>query len=412
MLLSLALVFLCAMFLGWAMQRLHLPALLGMLLTGVLLGLYVTNLLDSSLLGISAQLRQIALIIVLTRAGLSMDFAALRRVGRPAILLCFVPACFEMAGTVLLAPPLLGLSRIESAVLGAVIAAVSPAVVVPKMLRLTEERLGTDKGIPQLIMAGASVDDVFVIVLFTAFTDIAAGQNFSAGQFLRIPTSLVLGVAAGAVCGALLAAFFGSHHMRDSAKVLILLSVSFLLVSAESLFTGVIGFSGLIAVMICAAVMGRKLPAASARLCGKYNKLWVGAEPLLFVLVGAAVDPAQALKTSVAAVALIAGALVMRMIGVWVSVLKTPLSKGERFFCMAAYTPKATVQAAIGGIPLAMGLSCGATVLSVAVLAIFLTAPLGAFAIETLAPRLLYKQTELPEAQDVPPAGTTQNNHP
>ena len=209
MLLSLALVFLCAMFLGWAMQRLHLPALLGMLLTGVLLGPYVTNLLDSSLLGISAQLRQIALIIVLTRAGLSMDFAALRRVGRPAILLCFVPACFEIAGTVLLAPPLLGLSRVERAVLGAVIAAVSPAVVVPKMLRLTEERLGTDKGIPQLIMAGASVDDVFVIVLFTAFTDIAAGQNFSAGQFLRIPTSLVLGVAAGVVCGALLAAFFG-----------------------------------------------------------------------------------------------------------------------------------------------------------------------------------------------------------
>ena len=410
MLLSLALVFLCAMFLGWAMQRLHLPALLGMLLTGVLLGPYATNLLDSSLLGISAQLRQIALIIVLTRAGLSMDFAALRRVGRPAILLCFVPACFEIAGTVLLAPPLLGLSRIESAVLGAVIAAVSPAVVVPKMLRLTEERLGTDKGIPQLIMAGASVDDVFVIVLFAAFTDIAAGQNFSAGQFLRIPTSLVLGVAAGVVCGALLAAFFGSHHMRDSAKVLVLLSVSFLLVSAESLFTGVIGFSGLIAVMICAAVMGRKLPAASARLCGKYNKLWVGAEPLLFVLVGAAVDPAQALKTVLAAVALIAGALVM--IGVEVSVLKTPLSKRERFFCMAAYTPKATVQAAIGGIPLAMGLSCGATVLSVAVLAIFLTAPLGAFAIETLAPRLLHKQTELPEAQDVPPAGTTQNNHP
>lgn len=317
MLLSLALVFLCAMFLGWAMQRLHLPALPGMLLTGVLLGPYATNLLDSSLLGISAQLRQIALIIVLTRAGLSMDFAALRRVGRPAILLCFVPACFEIAGTVLLAPPLLGLSRTESAVLGAVIAAVSPAVVVPKMLRLTEERLGTDKGIPQLIMAGASVDDVFVIVLLTAFTDIAAGQNFSAGQFLRIPTSLVLGVAAGAVCGTLLAAFFGSHHMRDSAKVLVLLSVSFLLVSAESLFTGVIGFSGLIAVMICAAVMGRKLPAASARLCGKYNKLWVGAEPLLFVLVGAAVDPAQALKTGVAAVALIAGALVMRMIGVW-----------------------------------------------------------------------------------------------
>lgn len=412
MLFSLALVFLCAMFLGWGVQRLHLPALLGMLLTGVLLGPYAANLLDASLLGISAQLRQIALIIVLTRAGLSMDFGALRRVGRPAFLLCFVPACFEIAGTILLAPPLLGLSWVESAVLGAVIAAVSPAVVVPKMLRLTEERRGTDKGIPQLIMAGASVDDVFVIVLFTAFTDIAAGQNFSAGQLLRIPTSVLLGGAAGVVCGALLAAFFTSRHMRDSVKLLILLSVSFLLVSAEALFTGMIGFSGLIAVIICAAVLGRKVPAASARLCGKYGKLWVGAEPLLFVLVGAAVNPAEALKTGVAAVLLIAGALVIRMIGVWVSVLKTPLSMKERFFCMAAYTPKATVQAAIGGIPLAMGLSCGETVLSVAVLAIFLTAPLGAFAIERLAPRLLHQQTELGEMQDVPPAGTVQNNHP
>ena len=264
MLLSLALAFLCAMILGWVMQRLHLPALLGMLLTGVLLGPYAANLLDASILGISSQLRQIALIIVLTRAGLGMDFGALKRVGRPAVLLCFVPACFEIAGTVLLAPVLLGLSVVESAVLGAVIAAVSPAVVVPKMLRLTQEKRGTDKGIPQLIMAGASVDDVFVIVLFTAFTDMAAGQNFSVQQLLRIPTSILLGVAAGVLCGLALAAFFTARHMRDSVKVLILLSVSFLLVSAEAYFTGAVGFSGLIAIVVYAAVLGRKVPAASA----------------------------------------------------------------------------------------------------------------------------------------------------
>lgn len=411
MLLSLALAFLCAMILGWVMQRLHLPALLGMLLTGVLLGSYAANLLDASILGISSQLRQIALIIVLTRAGLGMDFGALKRVGRPAVLLCFVPACFEIAGTVLLAPVLLGLSVVESAVLGAVIAAVSPAVVVPKMLRLTQEKRGTDKGIPQLIMAGASVDDVFVIVLFTAFTDMAAGQNFSVQQLLRIPTSILLGVAAGTLCGLALAAFFTARHMRDSVKVLILLSVSFLLVSAEAYFTGAVGFSGLIAIVVYAAVLGRKVPAASARLSAKYAKLWVAAEPLLFVLIGAAVNPAAAWKTGAAAVLLIAGALVIRMMGVWVSMLKTPLSGKERLFCMAAYTPKATVQAAIGGIPLAMGLACGDTVLSVAVLAIFLTAPLGAFAIDALAPRLLHCDAQQ-ETQDVPSIGTAQNNHP
>ena len=400
MLLSLALAFLCAMILGWVMQRLHLPALLGMLLTGALLGPYAANLLDASILGISSQLRQIALIIVLTRAGLGMDFGALKRVGRPAVLLCFVPACFEIAGTVLLAPILLGLSVVESAVLGAVIAAVSPAVVVPKMLRLTQEKRGTDKGIPQLIM-----------VLFTAFTDMAAGQNFSVQQLLRIPTSILLGVAAGTLCGLALAAFFTARHMRDSVKVLILLSVSFLLVSAEAYFTGAVGFSGLIAIVVYAAVLGRKVPAASARLSAKYAKLWVAAEPLLFVLIGAAVSPAAAWKTGAAAVLLIAGALVIRMMGVWVSMLKTPLSGKERLFCMAAYTPKATVQAAIGGIPLAMGLACGDTVLSVAVLAIFLTAPLGAFAIDALAPRLLHCDVQQ-ETQDVPSIGTAQNNHP
>lgn len=392
MLFSLALIFLCGMLLGGLFSKLRLPPLLGMLLTGIVLGPYMLNALDASILSISADLRQIALIIILTRAGLNLDIQDLKKVGRPAVLMCFVPACFEIAGMLLLAPRLLGLSLLDSAILGTVIAAVSPAVVVPKMLKLMDEGYGIGQSIPQLIMAGASVDDVFVIVLFTSFTGLAASGSFSGLELLKIPTSIVLGVAAGIIFGLLLALLFRRIHMRDSLKVLIILSVSFLLVSLEHAVTGIIGFSGLLAVMSMGITIQKARQVVAARLSSKYSKLWVAAELLLFVLVGATVDLQYALASGVSAILLILGVLVFRMAGVAVCLIKTSMRAKERAFCMIAYTPKATVQAAIGSIPLSMGLSCGNIVLTVAVTAILLTAPLGALAVDLTYKKLLSKK--------------------
>lgn len=390
MLLSLALLFLCGILLGGLFSRLRLPPLLGMLLTGILLGPSVLDLLDGSLLAISADLRQIALIIILTRAGLNLDAADLKKVGRPALLMCFLPACFEIIGVVLLAPLLLKISLLDAAVMGTVLAAVSPAVVVPKMLRLMEENVGTDKSIPQLIMAGASVDDVFVIVLFTSFTGLASGGGFSPLDLIRIPTSILLGLAGGIAGGLLLTVLFRKIHLRDSLKVLLILSISFLLVTLEHALTGVIGFSGLLAVMGMGITLQKRREPVARRLSAKYSKLWVGAELLLFVLVGAAIDIQYALASGGAAILLILGVLLFRMTGVFVCLLKTPLDRMERLFCMIAYTPKATVQAAIGAIPLTMGLACGNIVLTVAVLAILITAPLGAFAMDMTYKKLLH----------------------
>ena len=382
MLWSLALVFLGGLLAGEVFRRLRLPPLLGMLLVGIAFGPYALGLLDDSLLAISADLRKVALIIILTRAGLSLDIGDLRKVGRSAVLLCFVPATFEIVGTVILAPRLLGVSVLEAAIIGSVIAAVSPAVVVPRMLRLMDEGYGAKQGIPQMILAGASVDDVYVIVLFSSFTSLAAGGTLSPLDFVRIPTSLVLGIAAGVLCGLALAWWFSHVHMRDSIKVVIFLALSFVLVTIEDHCTGIIGFSGLLAVMSMGIMLGQRIPVVSKRLSAKYDRLWVGAELLLFVLVGAMVNVAYAAYAGVAAILLILGAMVFRMAGVLASVLGTKLNGKERAFCMLAYTPKATVQAAIGGVPLAMGLACGETVLTVAVLAILITAPFGAIAID------------------------------
>lgn len=382
MLWSLALVFLGGLLAGEVFRRLRLPPLLGMLLVGIAFGPYALGLLDDSLLAISADLRKVALIIILTRAGLSLDIGDLRKVGRSAVLLCFVPATFELVGTVILAPRLLGVSVLEAAIIGSVIAAVSPAVVVPRMLRLMDEGYGAKQGIPQMILAGASVDDVYVIVLFSSFTSLAAGGTLSPLDFVRIPTSLVLGIAAGVLCGLALVWWFSHVHMRDSIKVVVFLALSFVLVTIEDHCTGIIGFSGLLAVMSMGIMLGQRIPVVSKRLSAKYDRLWVGAELLLFVLVGAMVNVAYAAYAGVAAILLILGAMVFRMAGVLASVLGTKLNGKERAFCMLAYTPKATVQAAIGGVPLAMGLACGETVLTVAVLAILITAPFGAIAID------------------------------
>lgn len=389
MLTSLSLVFLLGMLLSRAFQKIRLPGLLGMLVTGMILGPYALNMLDGSILGISADLRQIALIIILTRAGLSLDIQDLKKVGRPAVLMCFVPACFEIMGMILLASRLLGISVLDAAIMGAVVGAVSPAVIVPKMLNLMEKGYGVKKSIPQLILAGASVDDVFVIVLFTAFTGLAQGGTFSPASILSIPVSIGTGIAAGGLAGILLALFFQKVHIRDSAKVVILLSISFLMIELENRLKGYVPFSGLLAVMSIGIALQKKRYEAAARLSVKYSKLWVAAEVLLFVLVGATVDISYAMKAGAAAVILIFGVLIFRMAGVFFCLLGTDINRKERLFCMIAYMPKATVQAAIGGVPLAMGLGCGKIVLTVAVLAILITAPLGAFGVEQTYKRLL-----------------------
>ena len=387
MLQSIALMLLLGMALGWLCKKVKLPGLVGMIATGMILGPYGLGWLDSSILDISSQLRRIALIIILMRAGLSLNLEDLKKAGRPAILMCFVPACFEVTGMIILAPILLGVSRLDAAIMGAV----SPAVIVPRMIKLTEEGWGTKKSIPQLILAGASVDDVFVIVLFSAFTGVAFGTGVSAASFIKIPFSVIFGAASGFLVGYLLAVYFEKIHIRDTAKVMILLSVSFLLVTAEDRFDEVIPFSGLLAVMGMGIALKRKRAVVAVRLSSKFNKLWVMAEIMLFVLVGATVDLHYAASAGAAAVVLIFGVLLFRMVGVWCCMLGTALTKKERLFCMFAYMPKATVQAAIGGMPLAMGLSCGNIVLTVAVLSILITAPLGAFLIDGTYKKLLTK---------------------
>ena len=391
MLLSISLILIVGMSMGWLCQKIKLPSLLGMLVTGIVLGPYVLNLLDENILGISAELRKIALIIILTRAGLGLDLSGLKKIGRPAVLMCFVPASFEVIGMILLAPKLMGLSVLEAAIMGAVLAAVSPAVVVPRMVKLMDEGYGVKEGIPQLILAGASVDDVYVIVLFSTFVGMMQGEGASVIDFINIPVSIFLGIAIGLLFGTLLAYYFKKVHIRDTSKVLIILSISFLLVVIEDNLTTSITFSALIAIMFIGIGLQRKREEIAKRISVKYGKLWVAAEVFLFVLVGATVNIGYLGKVGMKALVVIIGALALRMFGVFVCLLGTSLKRKERLFAMMAYTPKATVQAAIGGIPLSLGFACGDTVLTVAVLAIVLTAPLGAFAIDLSYKKLLNK---------------------
>lgn len=395
MLTSLALVFLAGLAAAAVCSAIKLPRIIGMLLIGIVLGPHILNVLDDSILSISSELRQMALIIILLKAGLSLNLSDLRQVGRPAVLLSCLPATCELAGYILLAPYLLGVNRIEAAVMGAVLAAVSPAVVVPRMVFLMENRWGTDKSIPKMLLAGASCDDIYVIVLFTTFTGIAQGGNARAADFLNIPVSVVLGIAVGAAAGYALSRFFEAafarnHMVRGSVKVIIVLSVSFLLVALETVLKGRIALSGLLAVTSMACMLARKTTGeVRARLSEKFGKLWIAAELILFVLVGAAVDIRYVSETGLAAVLMVFAALIFRAAGVVLCLAGTKLSRRERLFCVIAYLPKATLQAAIGSVPLAMGLPCGKIVLSVAVLAILITAPLGALGMDAAYRKLL-----------------------
>ena len=398
MLTSLALIFLVGLSMGAICGYLKLPRIIGMLATGIVLGPYVLDLLDPSILSVSADLRKIALIIILLKAGLSLNLEDLKKVGRPAVMMSFVPASFEILGYILLAPVILDITRTEAAVMGAVLGAVSPAVVVPRMVKLMETGYGMKKAIPQMILAGASCDDIFVIVLFTTFLSMAQGGKASAVSFLNIPVSIVLGVLLGAVTGYLLYLFFETayarkHYVRNSMKVIIVLGFSFLMIAVENWLDGKVAVSGLLAVVSMACVLKMKSTAfVSKRLSEKFGKLWLAAEVVLFVLVGAAVDIRYTLEAGSAAVLMILAALVFRAVGVVLCTVKTNLTLKERIFCVIAYLPKATVQAAIGSVPLAAGLPCGKIVLSVAVMAIIITAPLGAFGMDATYQKFLEKE--------------------
>lgn len=398
MLTSLALIFLVGLSAAAICGYLHLPRIIGMLFTGIILGPHVLGLLDDKILSISSELRQIALIIILLKAGLSLNLADLKKVGRPAVMMAFVPASFEICGYLLCAPMILGITRIESAVMGAVLAAVSPAVVVPRMVQLMENRYGTEKSIPQMILAGASCDDIFVIVLFSTFAGMAQGGTADFTQFLNIPVSIVLGILLGAAVGYLLSLFFETayakeHYVRNSMKVIVVLGLSFLLMAVETWAKPYVSVSGLLAVVSMACVLKMKCPkSVSGRFSEKFGKLWIAAEVVLFVMVGAAVDIRYTATAGGAAVVMILLALIFRAAGVCVCMAGTALNKKERLFTVIAYLPKATVQAAIGSVPMAMGLSCGQIVLSVAVLAILITAPLGAIGMDVTYRRLLKRQ--------------------
>ena len=391
MLTSIAIILLLGLLVGWLFSRLKLPSLLGMIIIGIILSPYCLNMIDESILMISGDLRQIALVIILTRAGLSLNLSDLKKVGRPAVLMCFVPACIEMVGTILFAPLLLGVSVLDAAIIGSVIAAVSPAVIVPRMIKLIDEGYGKEKSVPQLILAGASVDDVFVIVVFTALTTLASTGKISVTSFMEIPISILLGILLGGIIGLVLVCFFKQHHMRDSIKVLIILSVSFLLLELQHRLESIVSISGLLAIMSMGIVVKQKYDVLAKRLSVKYNKLWLGAEIFLFVLVGIAVDVNYALKAGIVVIILVIAVLIFRMAGVALSLTKTNLNRKERVFCAIAYTPKATVQAAIGTIPMAMGLDCGEIVLTVAVVSILLTAPFGAICVDNSYKKLLSK---------------------
>ena len=399
MLTSLALVFLLGLAAAALCSRIGLQRIIGMLLSGILIGPYVLNWLDDSILSISSELRQMALIIILIKAGLSLDLSDLKRVGRPAVMMACVPASCEILAFFLLAPHILGINRIEAAVMGAVLGAVSPAVVVPRMVQLMEEKRGTGQGIPQMILAGASCDDIYVIVLFSTFVGMAQGGSANMMDFVNIPVSIVLGVALGAAVGLLLYLFLETAYrhgcyVRNSTKVILILGLSFLLMAVETWLKGIVSVSGLLAVMSMACVLKIKSSEkVTKRLSAKFGKLWIAAEAILFVLVGAAVDIRCAVQAGAAAVLMIALALVFRAVGVSICTLGTGLNRKERLFCVIAYLPKATVQAAIGSVPLSMGLPCGQLVLSVAVLAILITAPLGAIGIDRTAGRLLVQES-------------------
>ena len=392
MLTSLAFIFILGLGLASIVEKLRLPRLVGMLISGIIIGPYALDLIAPSIIDISLDIRKMALIVILIRAGLALNIQELKQVGRPAILMSFVPACFEMLVVVLIAPSLLGISRLDAAIVGVVLAAVSPAVIVPKMLNLMEKKIGTSKSIPQMIMSAGTIDDLFLITLFTVFTGMAMGGEFTFSSLATVPIAVITGLIIGLIVGYILCQYFKKYHIRDSIKVIIIMSISFFLVTLEHILEGIVPFSGLLAVMALGIALLQFYAKLASRLSNKFSKIWIVAEILLFVLVGVSLDINYALSAGLPVIILIFTALIGRMVGVYISLLGTKLNSKEKLFCMLAYIPKATVQAAIGSIPISMGLDCGPIVLTVAVISILITAPLGAFAIDRTYDKLLISE--------------------
>ncbi len=390
MLLSLGVIVLAGMATYFLFSKINIPGIIGLLFAGIILGPGVLDIIDSSLRSISSEIRSIALIIILTRAGLSLNIEDLRAVGRPAVLMSFIPASFEIIGVVLIAPLLFPLTIWEALIMGAVVAAVSPAIIVPSMIKIMQKGYGNKRKVPQLILASASIDDIFVVVLFTIFI---GSDSFSATEFLHLPLSISTGIAAGVILGLILCFVFRRFHIRDSRKVMILLAIGFVLLPIEQL-SSTIPFSALIAIMAMSITIKCRLNTVTDRISRKFSKLWIFAELLLFVLIGATVNPQNLLNSWLPAIILIAAITLIRITGVMICLVKSPLNMNERFFCALSYIPKATVQAAIGSVPLSMGLACGEIILTVAVMAIIITAPIGAILIEKTYKKLL-NETEL-----------------
>lgn len=390
MLNSLALIILLGLVSAMILEKIKLPNIIGMLLVGIMLGPSMFNMLDESLLSISGDIKEIALIIILLKAGLSLDLTDLKKVGRPAVLLCFLPATFEILGFIIFGPKLLGLTLLESAILGAVMGAVSPAVIVPRMTFLLENGYGK-KGLPQMVIAGSSADDVYVIVIFTALLALAKGSKISIMSFLNIPISIILGILMGVLVGFIMVYLFKNYKLRNTYKVIILLSICFLFVSIEKSLEGKLAISGFLAIMAMGVTIFNKYPSLSKIFQVKFSKMWLISEIILFVLVGASVNISYAFKAGLGTIVIIFIALLFRMLGTYLCLLKTKFNNKERLFTCITQIPKATVQAAIGGVPLEMGLLCGNTVLTVAVLSIIITAPLGSILIDKTQYKLLKK---------------------
>lgn len=395
MLISLGLIIIFGLIFGFLCQKLKIPALIGMLFTGIILGPYVLNLIDSKTLNISSELRQIALIVILIKAGLSLDISDLKRIGKSAILLSFLPASFEILAYFIFARIFFKIRSVDALLMGSVLAAVSPAVVVPRMVKLIEEKKGVEKSIPQMILAGASCDDIFVLVLFSSFLSMAKGEDVSLISLANVPISIILGIIVGAIIGYILYIVFEFFYkkgdmIRNSTKLIIILAISFLLVAMENILKDKIAFSSLLAVIAMSCVFKIKAnDEVSSRLSEKFGKLWIFAEVLLFVLVGAEVNIFYIRKLGFTSIIMIFLALIIRSLGTLLSISTSNLNKKEKLFTVFSYMPKATVQAAIGAVPLANGLSSGHIILSMAVLGILLTAPIGAIFIDNFYKKLL-----------------------
>ena len=395
MLVSFGLIIIFGLIFGFFCKKLKIPALIGMLFTGIILGPNVLNLIDSKTLNISSELRQIALIVILIKAGLSLDISDLKRIGKSAILLSFLPASFEILAYFIFARIFFKIRSVDALLMGSVLAAVSPAVVVPRMVKLIEEKRGVEKSIPQMILAGASCDDIFVLVLFSSFLSMAKGEDVSLVSLVNVPISIILGIIVGAIIGYILYIVFEFFYkkgdmIRNSTKLIIILAISFLLVAMENLLKDKIAFSSLLAVIAMSCIFKIKANyEVSSRLSEKFGKLWIFAEVLLFVLVGAEVNIFYIRKLGFISIVMIFLALIIRSLGTLLSISTSNLNKKEKLFTVFSYMPKATVQAAIGAVPLANGLSSGEIILSMAVLGILITAPIGAIFIDNFNQKLL-----------------------